>query len=151
MNSLLERHRRVAILLVADSVTIVSVACVSGGASLDDLVGDWTNGAEVPRRYESVEVFRGAEHCGWEDVLFMSLQPEDGEWLQFVRAEAPTRLDWIAGPVEINVSLLSDAIDTGYERNGTRLFLAADSGYVWLMSDEATERWPRQLPQQGCD
>ena len=50
-----------------------------------------------------------------------------------------------------NVTLPSDARDTGYVSDAGRLFVVAqDDRFVYVVTETATERWPREK-LTGCD
>ena len=50
-----------------------------------------------------------------------------------------------------NVTLPGDARDTGYVSDAGRLFIVAqDDRFVYVVTETATERWPREK-LTGCD
>jgi hypothetical protein len=49
-----------------------------------------------------------------------------------------------------DTELSDDAIDTGYRRNGLRLWLAADDSSAYLVGPDRTERWPASEAMFRC-
>ena len=121
------------------------------GASEGLGVDVWTNadGDRVPT--STVQSFRGPEHCGWQDMTFLLLG-EDGEDGEFYGTPAPELQELLTGPYAAHVDLPPDARDTGYQRDGRGLWLAADRSAAYLVTgggggDGDAERWP--APTRG--
>ena len=81
----------------------------------------------------------GPEHCSWQSMEFLYL----GDRNAYVREPTPELRRFVAGPFETDVRLPADAEDTGYERGGQHLWLAADGSYVYVGSAARVEAWPR--------
>ena len=92
--------RSTAAIVAIGAVMAVSAACSGGGSAAEDaraesfaLLSDgqsasWSYGTNSQGSMEPVIVWQGAEHCGWEGLLVLSLNPASEERrVQFVRAE----------------------------------------------------------------
>lgn len=98
----------------------------------------------------TISSFDGIRFCGWENVKFVTL----GEFRVghvFIRDPDGALPDLSRMPYDPTTVLPSSAVDTGFERDGRRLWLAADNSAAYLVGlDEPTdvERWPglRELP-----
>jgi hypothetical protein len=111
----------------------------------------WTDaeGRVVPTR--RLAVFRGAEHCGWQRMTFLSLgSPREGG-PTFVRNPDRALRDDVAEPYQAHQPLPADAVDTGYRRGGDRLWLAPNRSraYVGATTDDV-EMWPRTVERLSC-
>ncbi|UMG93142.1 hypothetical protein [Nocardioides sp. TF02-7] len=114
----------------------------------------WTDAAGriVPTR--RLEVFRGAEHCDWQDMTFLSLGRWDDQAPTFVRDPDPDPYlrRYLAEPYLPHTTLPPDAVDTGFRRGQARLWLAPDRSraYVGTAPDDV-EMWPRLVERLGCE
>ena len=107
----------------------------------------WTDrdGIRVP--VATLSSAAGPSHCDWESVTFLRIGDES-----FVRdpdgafAEA-TGLR----PFQPDTNLPSDAVDTGYRREGTALWIAADRTTAYFVGPERVEGWPAPDTVFGCD
>lgn len=89
---------------------------------------------------------RGPEHCDWESVTFLTL---DG--VGYVRD--PGRVLGTEGFVSLfddDAELPSDAVDTGYRRDGRRLWLSSDRAIAYVVADGVVEAWPSSTEQFAC-
>lgn len=111
----------------------------------------WTDaeGRTVPTR--RLEVFRGAEHCDWQDMTFLSLGPYGGPGPTFVRDPDPSLRGHFAEPFVARTTLPGDAVDSGFRHGGDRLWLGPDHSraYVGREPDDV-EMWPRMVKLLGC-
>jgi hypothetical protein len=100
-------------------------------------IGVWTDarGERVP--VTRVRSQPGAEHCDWQDVTFLDL---DGGERQFVRDTSGEFEDFTRTTYAEGMRLPAGARDTGFSRDGQRLWLTRDAAY--LVSDDLVERWP---------
>jgi hypothetical protein len=114
----------------------------------------WTDadGQIVPTR--RLEVFRGAEHCDWQDMTFLSLGRWDNQAPTFVRDPDPDPYlrNYLAEPYQPEATLPADVVDSGFRRGQDRLWLAPDRSraYVGTAPDDV-EMWPRMVKRLGCD
>ena len=100
-------------------------------------VGVWAeDGRRVP--VTTVRSGQGAEHCDWQDITFLSLgEPPDET--QFAR---DTEGELIAG-YDAGSRVPAGATDTGFEREGRRLWTTDDAAYLVSTDDpDDVERWP---------
>ena len=113
----------------------------------------WTDadGQIVPTR--RLEVFRGAEHCDWQDMTFLSLGRWDDQAPTFVRDPDPDPYlrEYLAEPYLPHATLPAGAVDSGFRRGQDRLWLAPDRSraYVGTAPDDV-EMWPRMVKRLGC-
>jgi hypothetical protein len=114
----------------------------------------WTDagGQIVPTR--RLEVFRGAEHCDWQDMTFLSLGRWDDQAPTFVRDPDPDPYlrEYLAEPYLPHAALPAGAVDSGFRRGHDRLWLAPDRSraYVGTVPDDV-EMWPRMVKRLGCE
>ncbi len=81
-----------------------------------------------------------------------------GSRLQLARAEHSFVRDpegtwaakFLALPYEADSTLPPDAVDTGFSRGDTHLWLAADERAAYTVTGEGVERWPAQTIPQPC-
>lgn len=112
----------------------------------------WTDagGQVVPTR--RLEVFRGAEHCDWEAMTFLSLGRWDDGVPTFVRNPEPSLREYVAEPYRAHTTLPEDAVDSGFRRGKDRLWLATDRSRAFVGADpDDVELWPRMVKRLGCD
>ncbi len=107
-----------------------------------------TDGRIVPSR--RLTVFRGAEHCDWQRMTFLSLG-RYGRAPTFVRDPAP----FLAEQAEVaylpHTRLPADSVDSGFRRGPDRLWLAPDRSLAYVgASPGDVERWPRLVEPPGC-
>jgi hypothetical protein len=129
------------------------------------MVGTWYDQAGKPLPNDEpfvMAVWRGAEHCGWEDVLFLQLSwplgvelpdPIDDQSYQFVRWSGddfdPSNF---ATTFDADATLPAAAHDTGYQRKGWHLWVADKriKQAVWLLRGHVVERWPASAYPIAC-
>lgn len=115
-----------------------------------------------PTEFE-LRVQRGAEHCDWTSVVFLAMAwplgttyraGVDAEpWREFVRdAEGVLSRPELHRRLELDAELPEDAVATGYENGDVELWLGPDRAdeFVYLVSENGTERWPRAQEPIGC-
>lgn len=138
----------------------------------------WHNSAGAPLDRTVIEEFYGGGHCGWESVRFIAfgeyfvgdayLNDPAGVFPPetFVSKAARERLglefDDPANPanlepddyltLDLEAELPEEAVSFGYQRGLRELYFSpSDHGdYIFVVSPNATERWPRALPHPGC-
>jgi hypothetical protein len=109
----------------------------------------WTDHDGAPVSTEELVSYPGPAHCDWQSVTFLEL---DGDWKRtYVRQPTPELTDSLAGPYLAHTTLPGDAAPTPYERDGERLWLAADRMTAYVGSDRTdVEAWPRETTPIGC-
>nr|MDT0663349.1 hypothetical protein [Micromonospora sp. DSM 115978] len=139
---------------------VVGVLLMAGCGADDGLpTGDWRhNGAEVSAA--KIESYAGDDHCDWQEAHFLHvvwpLSGESGQRRQFVRdPEGVTGVPELRQGFRADAELPTDAAPTGYENDGTELWLAGSDqdvrAYLVSESGEKVEAWPRADPPVGCD
>jgi hypothetical protein len=104
-----------------------------------------------------VSEFDGWEHCGWEDIRFLSvpaqalpvdISPAGGA--TFVRTSSSEHFPTL-GDFEPNATLPADAIPTDYADGSRELWFSPADGntYAYIVDGGRVERWPRF--DGGCD
>lgn len=114
----------------------------------------WTDagGQIVPTR--RLTVFRGAEHCDWQDMTFLSLGTWDDQAPTFVRDPDPDPYlsEYLAEPYLPHTTLPADAVDSGVRRGQDRLWLAPDRARAYVGTAPGdVEMWPRMVKRLGCE
>ncbi|HYF71968.1 MAG TPA: hypothetical protein VD864_04050 [Nocardioides sp.] len=111
----------------------------------------WTDadGRVVPTTELSAS--RGPEHCDWQDMTFLTL----GRWDEgptFVRDPEPELREYFSEAYQPHTRLPADAVDSGFRRDGDRLWLARDRSRAYVGATPSdVELWPRMVQQLGCD
>ena len=105
----------------------------------------WTDSAGRPVPTTTIESWGGPEHCDWQSMTFLHL----GRAV-YVRNPQPDLADFFATPYEEHADLPAHAVDTGFERNGDRLWLATDRQRAFVGSPQGVEVWPRAVDPLGC-
>jgi hypothetical protein len=118
-------------------------------ASYTDRIGlqIWTDVAGEPVPTNKIEAWRGPEHCGWQSMTVLEVHHHG----TYVRDPLPELADYFAEPYRAHATLPDDAIDTGYQRDGQRLWLAADETRVYVGTPDDVEVWPREVKELGCE
>lgn len=89
----------------------------------------------------------GPEHCDWHSMTFLHL----GDEAMYVRRPDPSLHAYFAEPYDPSRPLPDNAVDTGYQRAGDRLWLSPDRQRAYVGSRDSAELWPRTIEQLGCD
>jgi hypothetical protein len=115
--------------------------------SFTDVLGlqIWTDADGRPLPTTTIESWEGPEHCDWQSMTFLHL----GRAV-YVRNPRPDLAGFFATPYEEDADLPAHAVDTGYERNGDRLWLSADRQRAFVGSEQGVETWPRAADPLGC-
>jgi hypothetical protein len=123
-------------------------------------IGVWEDpsGARVP--VTEIQSFPGPEHCGWQDITFLILgQAEDpqgdrsDEADEFLRDTTGELADYLRTSYDATASLPKRAVDTGFSRDGRRLWLdpSGDGAYLVSVDDpDDVERWPASKEPIRC-
>jgi hypothetical protein len=100
----------------------------------------------------TIQSFRGAEHCDWEGVTFLTLG-EYGKAPAYLRRPGRDLDGFLATTYEEDATLPADARDSGYRRDGRQLWLVPGrtAAYLVSASDRAdVERWPGATKPIWC-
>lgn len=116
----------------------------------DDLgIGVWRTADGDPVPVDRVASFPGPEHCDWQDITFLTL----GDDTQYLRDTAGELRRWSTTSYDAGATVPDDAHDTGLERDGRHLWLAADRSAAYLVATGDpgdVERWPATRERVAC-
>jgi hypothetical protein len=148
------------------ALCLVLAAC---GGPPGALTSTWLDpdGEPADRGPEGFEVraIRGPSHCDRENVVFLTVAWPLGTTSETDPDAPPTRqyvrdphgdlggAGQLAGELNLDVDLPSDARDTGYHtEEGAELWFGRDEGddAVYIVTDGAVERWPRADEELAC-
>lgn len=110
-------------------------------------LGVWADDSGTPVSIEEIVSFHGPEHCDWQDSTWIWLG-EDGRDGEFIGNPDRGLRDGLRTTYALDVPLPEDARDTGWTRDGNRLFIAADGSAAYLVSvfeeddQDVGDRWP---------
>jgi hypothetical protein len=120
----------------------------------DDLnIGVWEDesGRRVP--VTRIQSFQGAEHCSWSEITFLLVgREETADW--YVRDTSGGDFSGLLRTTFANEATLPEgAIDTGFGRDGRRLWIGPDEEAAYLVSPDDpqdVERWPAAKQPIRC-
>ena len=117
---------------------------------VDDLHGIFVWSDRGGRRVDTRTVmgWRGAEHCSWTSIEFLTFKADQRGERQFLRDPDGVLADYVRVPYEAGVRLPAEALDSGYRRAGGRLWLTEDAAYY--VKGGNVERWGRVKERIGC-
>ncbi len=90
-----------------------------------------------------IQSYQGPEHCGWDDITFLRLGPEDSR-KQYLRDTTGELDDYLRTSYDRAAVLPDGATDTGFHRHGRQLWLGGghNAAYLVDMDDpNDVERW----------
>jgi hypothetical protein len=136
---------------------LLSLTSCGGG---DESAGVWRRaGRDVDTLV--IQSYRGASHCGWQDVIFLDLgwplgsRASGGNGRMYVRDPGRVLVDEWVGEYEPKARLPEDARSTGYASDLGELWLSAGDAdsvaYVVSAHGKHVEAWPRTKGLVGCD
>jgi hypothetical protein len=154
--------RRLA--LPAIVLSIGAVACFGPG---QEFLGIWLSpsGERAGDDFRSDAGFtmatsRGAEHCNWESVIFLTVAWPPGSILHVGHDPESVRVfvrdpeevyDFDRGGFSRDAVLPSDAAATGFTQGRWELWTSVEEdGYAFLVSGDRVERWP-EGQEPACD
>ncbi len=105
----------------------------------------WTDGDGNPVPTTAIQSWIGPEHCDWESMTFLHLGKAE-----YVRNPQPDLRDFFAEPYREHAELPTDAVDTGYERDGDHLWLSRNQQRAYVGTQRDVEVWPRTVEHLGC-
>lgn len=114
--------------------------------SFTDSVGlqVWTDRSGKPVPATELEAWRGPEHCDWQSMTFLRLGRRT-----YVGNLDPELERYASGPFRRHAELPADAVDTGFRRDGDRLWVAADRTRAYVGAPDDVEVWPSA--ELGCE
>lgn len=107
----------------------------------------WTDESGCPIRTDVMSTFSGPDHCGWEALEFLLVGEPDGgpvdpsRMRHYVRDELDVLGDYDSidrSRVLLAADARSSAVDTGYRRDGSSIWLDGESAY-WITGTVAEE------------
>ena len=106
----------------------------------------WTDREGRPADTREVHSYLGPEHCDWQSMIFLQLGHRT-----YVRDVLPELRSYVDHPYVAHTALPGDAVDSGFSRDGRRLWLAADhrTAYVGTHPSDV-EAWPIEVRPLGC-
>lgn len=125
--------------------------------------GSWSTSdyefSSTPRIY----VMKGPEHCGWENVTFLTIRtpfgtlaPSNTGRIQFVKDPLgilSSSTERFKSEFEADAELPADAEYSGYVNRGVELWVSEtvfDTG-IFMVKGDQVEKWPRVEPDFGCE
>ena len=99
-----------------------------------------------------IESYPGPEHCNWQNITFLTLDTKSGE-RQYLRDTTGELRDFLATTFDANSAVPKQATDTGFERDGRRLWLYPNGTAAYLVdktNPEDVERWPAATEPVAC-
>lgn len=132
-----------------------AVAAASQAIAMGELTDEWANPSETDV-VTAVRITRGPVHCGWQDMrslyLEVSALPQDDPQRLRVYVANPTSGYGVEG-WDPDTDLPDSAIDTGWRRGTTELWLARADGSdaAYLVDGPTVERLPLDATGQGCE
>ena len=106
----------------------------------------WTDTAGRPMPTATIQAWLGPEHCDWQSMTFLQIGGAD-----YVRRPQPGLEEFFDSGYVAHLRLPADAVATGYEHDGDRLWLAADKGAAYVGTRDDVEAWPRAVRRLGCE
>lgn len=111
----------------------------------------WT-GKDPTTVQDDISMYPGAEHCGWEAVIFLDVGAA-AEARHFARD--PRGVEAVVvrstGSLATAVAMPADATDTGFRGAGVQLWFAdSDPDGAYLTDGTTVERWPRMAEPLMC-
>ncbi|MBE1491393.1 hypothetical protein [Plantactinospora soyae] len=151
-------------LVVAAFWAVLATTTLAGcvGTAESAPAESWTRNGETVD-IEVISTNDGPAHCEWQRARFLQISwpiysAPDGQprSAQYVRdPEGVLGHEALRRAFRSGATLPEDAIPTGYERDGTALWLADSdretTAYLVTEDPPRVEAWPRADPPLGCD
>jgi hypothetical protein len=115
-------------------------------------IGVWEDGSGARVPVTTIKSLHGAEHCGWQDITFLLMGPEENPD-QYVRDTSGELAEHLWATFDADAELPGTATDTGFHRNGWQLWLGDDGKAAYLVSldvPDDVERWPTAKQPIWC-
>ena len=112
----------------------------------------WHDQEGEPVPVSTITHYPGPEHCGWQDITFLSMGAGRTQYLSDRDGEF-AGADLLRTTYDGHAVLPEDATDTGYEYDSWHLWLAADrdAAYIVDVDDPSqVERWPAGNDTIAC-
>lgn len=105
----------------------------------------WTDAAGVPIPTKTIQGWIGPKHCDWQSMTFLEIGTT-----QYVRRPQPDLADYFTRPYQENTTLPGNAVDTGFQRDGKKLWLSRDKQIAYVGTESRVEAWPRTIRPLLC-
>jgi hypothetical protein len=119
----------------------------------DDLgIEVWRDASGRRAPVSEIESYRGAEHCGWQDITFLLLRSRD-HTREYIRDPRGELTDFLHTAYDGSATLPAGATNTGLHRDQRELWLSdtGDAAYLVSRQDaEHVERWPASKEPIRC-
>jgi hypothetical protein len=111
----------------------------------------WTDREGCMVRLDRIADRHWPEHCGWENVRVITLEPD-------VLGILSRRTSYVRDPdgvlgrpelvqdLDLDADLPSPRLETGFRSRDEDLVMTAWDGAIWIRSDDHVERWPAAEP-----
>lgn len=154
----MRRHLRTAFGLPV--AALVLAAGCTGPEQPSSSAEQWTRDG-APVSFEVINSYDGGPPCDWAGTRFLSVSFP----IHLAPSGAPHAAQYVRDPDGVlpgaqtrpafrpGATLPADAKPTGYERDGTALWLADSdrASTAYLVKGDVIEAWPRADPILGCD
>lgn len=144
-------------LFIAGAAAALCVAGCGGegGGNFEPVEAEWEladTDAAAELDATELNIFPGAEHCGWETAHFLELRSEDGVAWQFVRdPDERVRTDPLPESFAAESERPDDATWTGWSAGDAELWIGPEGDYAYLGTGDDSERWGATPYIIGCD
>ncbi|WP_147392048.1 hypothetical protein [Amnibacterium setariae] len=110
----------------------------------------WTDadGTRVPT--STVVSADGPAHCAWQSMTFLTLGDGTKDPVSYVARPLQELGEYFDRPYREHVRVPSDARDTGWRREGRRIWIAADGRSAYVGAEDDAAAWPRPARPLGC-
>lgn len=105
----------------------------------------WTDPAGDPAPTKTIQGWVGPRHCDWESMTFLELGRDT-----YVRAPQSDLADYFARAYQKSMELPGNAVDTGFRRDGKKLWLSYDKQLAYVGTKDKVEAWPRTIRPLLC-
>jgi hypothetical protein len=105
----------------------------------------WFDESGVPAPTTHLQSWIGAEYCDWQSMTILRMDDET-----FVREPLPEYQKYFARAYQADTPLPTDAIDTGYARQGRHLWISPDHEQAFVGTPSSVESWPRSTEPFLC-
>jgi hypothetical protein len=121
---------------------------------------EWCDGLgrQVPRRHLSFTP-EAPRHCEWQSAALLHIGPQPGaeidNWNHYQYARDPEGVfeDLWQAPFETLTDLPDGALATGLTNGNVRLYYIPETydREIYAQMGDTIERWPRLMPEAGCE
>ncbi len=110
----------------------------------------WTDADGRRQPIRAITSYEGGDCVAGTHFLELGRSGGDAAELQVYVAHGEAFPDFFAEPYRADVDLPSDAVDTGFSREGDHLWLSPDQKRAYVGTAERVDLWPRTIQPLGC-